>query len=109
MTYIHYTDIIVAEQFDFENTLRTQRDKNGFQWKCFVLVILTLIGSLFKAVIYLLKHGLTATLKHGENNALEGVFVGCLYRPLHGFGCGSPNGIGSVLQKKKKFKKGMKL
>lgn len=67
-----------------------------------MLVILTLIGSLFKAVIYLLKHGLAATLKHRENNALEGVFVGCLDRTLHGFGCSSANGISSVLQKIKK-------
>lgn len=64
-------------------------------------MILTLIGSLFKAVIYLLKHGLAATLEHRENNALESVFVGCLDRTLHGFSCGSANGISSVLSKKK--------
>lgn len=73
---------------------------DGFQWKGLVLVILTLIGSLFKAVIYLLKHGLAATLKHREHNALEGVFVGRLDGTLHGFSCGSAYGVSSVLPKK---------
>lgn len=65
-----------------------------------MLVNLTLISSLFKAVIYLLEHGLTAALKHRKHNALEGVFVGCLDRTLHGFGCSSANSVGSVLPKK---------
>lgn len=68
-------------------------------------MILTLIGSLFKAVIYLLKHGLASTLKHGEHNALEGVFVGCLDGTLHGFSRSSANGISSVLTGEKKRKK----
>lgn len=39
-------------------------------------IMLTLVGSLFEAVIDLLKHGLAPSLKHGQHDALEGLFVG---------------------------------
>lgn len=61
------------------------------------MMVLTLVGSLFEAVINLLKHGLTASLKHGQDDALERLFVGCLDRSLHGLGSGTANGICSVL------------
>lgn len=62
-----------------------------------IVMVLTLMGSLFEAVIDLLKHGLAASLKHGKHNALEGLFVCCLNGALHGLGSSTTNGICSVL------------
>lgn len=58
---------------------------------------LTFLCALFKAVVDLLKHGLAASLKHRQHNALEGVFVCCLNGSLHCFSCRSTNGVCCVL------------
>lgn len=79
--------------------MQARCDVHGFQRKRLVLVDLTLMGSLFKAVIDLLEHGLAATLEYREHNALEGIFVGCLDGALHGLSCCSTNSICSILQR----------
>lgn len=53
--------------------------------------------ALFEAVVDLLKHGLAASLEHGQHDTLEGVLVRRLYGPLHGFGRCPTNGIRRVL------------
>lgn len=58
---------------------------------------LTVLCALFEAVIDLLKHGLAASFKKRQHDALEGIFVGCLYGPLHRFRCCSTNGVRCVL------------
>lgn len=60
-------------------------------------MLLTVIGSLFEAVVNLLKHGLTASLKHRQDDAQEGLFVGCLDRALHGLSSSTAKSICSVL------------
>lgn len=60
-------------------------------------IVLTLVGSLFEAVIDLLKHGLAASLKHGQHDALEGLFVGRLDGALHGLCSSTTDSIRSVL------------
>lgn len=59
---------------------------------------LTFLSALFEAVIDLLKHGLAASFKDGQHDALERVFVGCLDWALHRFGCCSTDCICSVLE-----------
>lgn len=53
--------------------------------------------ALFEAVVNLLKHGLAASFKNRQHDALEGVFVSCLDGPLHCFRCCSTNGVCRVL------------
>lgn len=60
---------------------------------------LTFLCALFETVVDLLKHGLAASLKDRQHNALEGVFVGRLNGPLHGFGCCPTDGVGGVLER----------
>lgn len=62
-------------------------------------MVLTLMGSLFEAVIDLLKHGLAASLKHGQYDALEGLFVSRLDGTLHGLRSSTTDSIRSVLRK----------
>lgn len=62
-------------------------------WSC----CLTFLCSLLEAVIDLLKHGLAASLKNRQHNALEGIFICCLDGTLHCFSCCSTNRICCVL------------
>lgn len=59
---------------------------------------LTFLCSLLEAVVDLLKHGLTASLKNRQHNALEGIFICCLDGTLHRFSCCSTNRISGVLE-----------
>lgn len=66
-------------------------------WRCGRL---TLLRALLEAVVDLLEHGLAAPLEHRQHDALEGVFVRRLDRPLHRFGRRSPDGVRRVLREK---------
>lgn len=67
------------------------------QVSCVQICGLTFLGALFEAVVDLLEHGLAASLKDGQHDALEGVLVGGLDGPLHGFGRRPADGIRCVL------------
>lgn len=55
--------------------------------------------ALFEAVVDLLEHGLAASLKDGQHDALEGVLVGRLDGPLHGFSRRPADGVCCVLER----------
>lgn len=58
---------------------------------------LTFLRALLEAVVDLLEHGLAAPLKDRQHDALEGVFVGGLNGPLHGFRRRPADGVRGVL------------
>lgn len=58
---------------------------------------LTFLCALFETVVDLLKHGLAASFKNRQHNALEGVLVGRLNGPLHRFSRCPTNGIRRIL------------
>lgn len=67
------------------------------QPECAPVCCLTFLCALLEAVVDLLEHGLAATLKDGQHDALEGVLVGGLDGPLHGFSRRPADGVCCVL------------
>lgn len=58
---------------------------------------LTFLCALFETVVDLLEHGLAASLEDRQHDALEGVLVGGLDGPLHGFSRRPADGVRCVL------------
>lgn len=89
-----------AQFLNFQVTSDSTTDSYTFMCH---LDCLTFLCSLFEAVINLLKHGLAASLKNRQHNALESIFIGCLDGPLHRFSCCSTNCISRVLENRKQL------